>query len=105
MRLQDGDAEQAERRWAALAAAAKQKLAAFWGPPARRRDAVIEAILTMHLLLTAEEVEDWAADPEAWYHTNEGVLLEVELRGVAEIVLQVRARRCPPGPARVLYRR
>ena len=89
--IQDGNEEQAEQRWSALAAAAKRRLAEFWAPPASRRDVLIEAVLTMHLPLTADELEDWQADPEAWYHANEGVLLEVELRGVAEIVLQVRA--------------
>ena len=72
-----------------MAAAVRQKLDAFWTGPEQRSKSLVAALIALHLPVTQSDLDDWEDDPEAWFHANEGVLLEHELRGISEIVLRV----------------
>jgi hypothetical protein len=88
--VQEGSQEQAEAKWRQMAESVQAKLAAFWAGPQQHRQRLTAVILSLHLPLTQADLVEWADDPEAWFHANDGDLLATELRGIAEIVLRVR---------------
>jgi hypothetical protein len=81
--------EQATLQWKGMASAIKEKLDAFWAGQEQHRQTLVSALISLHLLVSLNDLSEWEDDPEAWFHANEGVLLEHELRGIAEIVLRV----------------
>lgn len=87
---------EAEARWKAMAEAVQGRLEAFWSGSEQHRRRLMAALISLHLPLKPADLADWEDDPEAWFHANEGDLLESELRGIAEIVLRVC---CLPGVA------
>lgn len=82
--------EAAVAQWKGMAAAVRDKLEAFWKGPEQRSKSLAAAIISLHLPVSLNDLADWDDDPEAWFHANEAVLLEHELRGISEIVLRVR---------------
>lgn len=87
--LQNGDEQAAAKAWQAKCEALQAQLRAFWLHEDRRRH-LMEALVNLHLPISASELADWHSDPETWYHVNEGVLGEDDPRGVTEILLRVR---------------
>lgn len=64
-------------------------LSAFWAEN-RTRERLIESLLTQHLPLTRDDLEEWSDDPETWYHSHEGISSEDEPRGITEILFLAR---------------
>lgn len=76
-------------QWQAMAVAVRQKLDTFWAGSEQRSKSLVAALISLHLPVSLNDLAEWEDDAEAWFHANEGVLLEHELRGISEIVLRV----------------
>lgn len=81
--------EHAMSQWKNMASVVREKLDTFWAGPQQHSKSLVAALISLHLPVSLHDLVEWQDDPEAWFHANEGVLLEHELRGISEIVLRV----------------